>query len=283
MARFSKLFLGGILGAGLALLLAPKTGRELRGMLMGRMRPALPPAAEEYPPAPEAMPAADLQTRIEETRRQIEAQLARTAPPETVTVVEAESVTAAVEAAPAEAEEAKAVEVPAEAEEAAVEEAVEEEIVEEETAVEEAAGEEAIEAEPAVAAEEAAVAEEEAAAETAAAGGEADEFPTLKTPATGEPTLEEPPAETAEEAGEEAAEAEPSRPEPSRFDQDEMRRRIDETRARLKAKAFDAMVSGETFIEPEEGRQAEGSEQSGSYGLEEDVEKQIDEELREEP
>lgn len=266
MARFSKLFLGGILGAGLALLLAPKTGRELRGMLMGRMRPALPPAAEEYPPGPEAMPAADLQTRIEETRRQIEAQLARTAPPETVTVVEAESVTAAVEAAPAEAEEA-----------------VEEEIVEEEAAVAEAAGEESIEAEPAAAAEEAAGAEEEAAAETAAAGGEADEFPTLKTPATGEPTLEEPPAETAEEAGEEAAEAEPSRPEPSRFDQDEMRRRIDETRARLKAKAFDAMVSGETFIEPEEGRQAEGSEQSGSYGLEEDVEKQIDEELREEP
>lgn len=278
MARFSKLFLGGILGAGLALLLAPKTGRELRGMLMGRMRPALPPAAEEYPPGPEAMPAADLQTRIEETRRQIEAQLARTAPPETVTVVEAESVTAAVEAAPAEAEEAEAVEAPAPAEEAVVEEAAEEEIVEEEAAVEEA-----IEAEPAAAAEEAAVAEEEAAGETKAPGGEADEFPTLKTPAAGEPTLEEPPAEAAEEAGEEATEAEPSRPEPSRFDQDEMRRRIDETRARLKAKAFDAMVSGETFIEPEEGRKAEGSEQPGSFGLEEDVEKQIDEELREEP
>lgn len=239
MAKFSRLFLGGILGAGLALLLAPKTGRELRSMLMGRMRPALPPAAEEFPPVPEEAPAADLQARIEETRRQVEAQLARTAPPEPVTVVEEESVTAE-----------------------AVEEAVEAEAEEVETQTE-------VE-----------MKEEEVAAE------EAEEFSTLKTPAAGEPTLEEPPVAAAgEEAEEAAAETEPGRPEPSRFDQEEMRRRIDETRARLKAKAFDAMVGGETFIETEEkkGKQGEETEPSVDYGLEEEVERQLDEELREEP
>lgn len=230
MAKFSRLFLGGILGAGLALLLAPKTGRELRSMLMGRMRPALPPAAEKFPPVPEEAPAADLQARIEETRRQVEAQLARIAPPE-------EAAEAVEEAVEAEAEE-----------------------VETQTEVE--------------------MKEEEVAAE------EAEEFSTLKTPAAGEPTLEEPPVAAAgEEAEEAAAETEPARPEPSRFDQVEMRRRIDETRARLKAKAFDAMVGGETFIETEEkkGKQGEETEPSVDYGLEEEVERQLDEELREEP
>jgi hypothetical protein len=60
-----------------------------------------------------------------------------------------------------------------------------------------------------------------------------------------------------------------------------MRRRIDETRARLKAKAFDALVSGETFIEPET---EEGSEKPEVAGVEIDseIEQQIDRSLKEE-
>lgn len=238
MARFSKFLFGGIVGAGLALLLAPKTGRELRNLLMGRERPALPPPAGEQP-RPGTRPAADLQARIVETRRQVEAQLAGTTPPPGP-VVEAEP-----EVAPPVVIE-------------------EEEVVAMET-------EAKVETETETAAEAAEEEEEE----------EGGEFADLKTPASGEPTT----AETAETDVEEAGPAETaSRPEPSRLDQDEMRRRIDETRARLKAKAFDAMVSGETFIETEEDKRKkpEGAGEPEGSGLGKEVEQQIDESLREE-
>jgi len=44
------------------------------------------------------------------------------------------------------------------------------------------------------------------------------------------------------------AEEEPAAREDGTIDQAEMRRRIEETRARLKAKAFDAMMSGESAL-----------------------------------
>ena len=53
-----------------------------------------------------------------------------------------------------------------------------------------------------------------------------------------EPVAEEPPAEEAPAAREGSG----------NIDQAEMRRRIEETRARLKAKAFDAMMSGEAAL-----------------------------------
>lgn len=232
MARFSRFVLGGIIGAGLALMFAPKSGRELRRMLMGEGRPALPPPAEEMapPPSPPAPPV-DLQARIEETRHRIETELEDTLAP------------AAGEATAEEAEEERQAE--AEVEEAQAEPEVEE-------------------------------AEVEEAAPAAAAPLAEEEFADLKAPATGEPTLGEAPPETA------AAETAPAGPEPPGFDQEEMRRRIDETRARLKAKAFDAMMSGETFIPTEaEGREAK-DEEAPQPGLEKEVEEKIDESFKEE-
>jgi hypothetical protein len=65
-----------------------------------------------------------------------------------------------------------------------------------------------------------------------------------------EPVAEEPVAEVAEEpaAEEPAVEEPPAAREGATIDQAEMRRRIEETRARLKAKAFDAMMSGEAAL-----------------------------------
>ncbi len=57
--------------------------------------------------------------------------------------------------------------------------------------------------------------------------------------------VEEPVAEVVEEP---VAEEEPVAREGGPIDQAEMRRRIEETRARLKAKAFDAMMSGESAL-----------------------------------
>jgi hypothetical protein len=56
-------------------------------------------------------------------------------------------------------------------------------------------------------------------------------------PVADEPVVEEP-----------AAEEEPSAREGGAINQAEMRRRIEDTRARLKAKAFDAMMSGESAL-----------------------------------
>ena len=63
--------------------------------------------------------------------------------------------------------------------------------------------------------------------------------------AEAEPVVEEPEAQ--EPAAAEAPEVEESATTGS-IDQAEMRRRIEETRARLKAKAFDAMMSGESAL-----------------------------------
>ncbi len=60
-----------------------------------------------------------------------------------------------------------------------------------------------------------------------------------------------------------------------------MRRRIDETRARLKAKAFDAMVSGETFIEPETSEGGLETKHDADVSIDKDLEEQIDKSLKE--
>ena len=62
---------------------------------------------------------------------------------------------------------------------------------------------------------------------------------------------------------------------------EEMRRRIDETRSRLKAKAFDAMMSGESFITPEEEQEKQEKE-AGGPGFDEDIEKTVDDSFKEE-
>lgn len=261
MARFSRYLAGGIVGAGLALLFSPKSGREIRRMLMGGGRKALPAPEEYYQPSPAAPAGAvslDLEAKIEETRRQVEAQLDE-----------------ALTAAPAVEEEAPVVE----------EEVAEEEVAEEapETApVPQAAPAPEAEAEMEFPAEEAEAAEaeqmvpgeeKETVADMVAAGGKAWED-VLKTPAEGEPTLE---AELTVAA--EAGEAAP--PAAAGIDREEMRRRIDETRARLKAKAFDAMVSGETFIEETGVEKASGHQKAAEPKLEKEVEEQINESLRE--
>ncbi|MHB1413319.1 MAG: YtxH domain-containing protein [Thermoleophilia bacterium] len=344
MPRFTKFLFGGVIGAGLALMFAPKTGREMRRMFMGGGRPALPPPQPSTAPAPGRPIAAgevSLESRIEETRRQVESQLASTAAeapaapveealvevteaamieedfvveeapveaveplatpqPEAAVPVEAPVAEAVFEAEP-EAEEVAEAEVEPEAEEVAEAE------VEPEAAVEFPSEE----AEAALAEEELAAAQDESAfaeeisrqqeaeieveqeasgrfpkgqtlAELAQEHGRTEEagetasgeFDALRTPAEGEPTIGE--VQPVDEAP-----REPERPQPSRLDQDEMRRRINETRDRLKAKAFDAMVSGETFIETEADKaRKHGKPDSPKLG--DEVEKQIEESLKEE-
>jgi hypothetical protein len=66
-------------------------------------------------------------------------------------------------------------------------------------------------------------------------------------------------------------------------DQAEMRRRIEETRARLKAKAFDAMTSGESALlarEPGEAKPA--ADQTADVQLDEEVREVIDRSLSQE-
>ena len=193
----------------------------------------------------------DLRPRIEETRAAVETDIAQPFAP--VAAEDAVAEEAAVEEVAAEE---AVVEEPT-AEEAVVEEAVVEEPTAEEAVVEEAvvvevAAEEALV--EGVVADEALV--EEAPAREAAAGLVAD-----MTSGSGAAVAEEEPAEAAEEieaavaeepvagAVEEpvAADAAATR-EDGTIDQAEMRRRIEETRARLKAKAFDAMMSGESAL-----------------------------------
>ena len=60
-----------------------------------------------------------------------------------------------------------------------------------------------------------------------------------------------------------------------------MRRRIEETRARLKAKAFDSMVEGETMISKgEDIKPAEG--ESSDLDIDSEIEDRIDQLLEEE-
>lgn len=256
MAKLTRLLLGGVFGAGLAYLFSRK---DVRNRLMGGGRPQLPSA--EGPQvgfcptatAPVSAPV-DLESRIEETRRQVEEQLEEpvTAPAkatrEEIDVAEAPEILLEVETIEAPVEENMAVETAPEIEDTPAVESLE---------TSNAVAEEAVETEDATTDEE-------------------GELTALGTPVEGEPTIgEETPVRT-------DAEAAAGGPVPSQIDRDEMRRRIDETRARLKAKAFDAMISGETFIEPET-EEAVREKKSGSEArIDKDLEEQIDRSLKEE-
>lgn len=256
MAKLTRLLLGGVFGAGLAYLFSRK---DVRNRLMGGGRPQLPSA--EGPQvgfcptatAPVSAPV-DLESRIEETRRQVEEQLEEpvTAPAEAtreeIDVAEAPEILLEVETIEAPVEENMAVETAPEIEDTPAVENLE---------TSNAVAEEAVETEDATTDEE-------------------GELTALGTPVEGEPTIgEETPVRT-------DAEAAAGGPVPSQIDRDEMRRRIDETRARLKAKAFDAMISGETFIEPET-EEAVREKKSGSEArIDKDLEEQIDRSLKEE-
>ena len=96
-------------------------------------------------------------------------------------------------------------------------------------------------------------------------------------PVAEEPLADEPVAEAEPVAEEPVAEAEPVAETPGEepagettIDQAEMRRRIEETRARLKAKAFDAMMSGEAALL---------SRDSGEKAVPRDVDVKVDDEL----
>ncbi len=296
MARFTRFMLGGIFGTALGLLFAPKTGKEMRRMLMGGRRRALPPAAESPRPAPMTAPPENLEERIEKTREQVEAEIeqsiiimpAALETPETVEeemVAETETVgeemTAAAEVT---AEVEVEIEVDVELEAEPVAEELEAEPVAEELEAEPVAEE--LEAEPVAEELEAAaeVAVEEAAAEEAVgeepsgveeeAGEETNGFAALKIPVAGEPRVEE--TEPAVDPGESD-----TGPAPTQLDRDEMRRRIEETRARLKAKAFDSMVDGETMIaKGEDIKPAEG--EPPDPGIDSETEDRIDQMLEEE-
>jgi hypothetical protein len=295
MKRLMKVLLGLSIGAAVAMLFAPKTGRQLRERLIGgatgKLLPAAPvefpePEAERLweagaatvvaeppvveavveevvaaePTAAEEAPSEDLRARIEATRAAVESDI-------THPFAEVVAEEAVVEEAPAE--------------EVVVEEVVAEDVALEESVVEEAAAE-------SVDTEEAVV-EESLVDEAVLDDSELPEPAALPTPEeVMEAPLVEPvvePSEVAEPvveqspAGEptdgliaditsspvaavvaEAPVAEPPIVEDSAADdesaaqeggtinQAEMRRRIEETRARLKAKAFDAMMSGESAL-----------------------------------
>lgn len=340
MAKFSRLLLGGVVGAGLAYLFSRKdVRRRLMGGGQGQLpAPGAPPtsipvtyptrvtepaeAAAEVPvseapvsdaPVAAAPAAEDLESQIEETRRQVEEQLeepfsaSAIAGEEPAVTTEEETLVEEAEATvePEVREEPAATEVPISEEEIDTGEApeilLEEEAIsiietsreeQEEADAEalteavetngiEAPVEETVELEAVknevVEAEETPELEAEKTVQFDAgvvSVPETDEFADLKTPAAGEPT-------TAEEEISQAAPEPESGPAPSQIDRDEMRRRIDETRARLKAKAFDALVSGETFIEPEteEGRE---KHKAADVDIDSEIEEQIDRSLREE-
>ncbi len=297
MKRLMKILLGLSIGAALAILFAPKSGRKLREQLIGGATGKLLPAAPVEVPEPESQriwdagaaiaveepPAAestiaeeviatepevvgeatseDLRVRIEETRAAVESDIAHPFAPvvgEAVVeepiveepVVEAveEPVAEVVEEPVAEVAEEPVVEEPV-VEEPVVEEPVVEEPVAEEPVVEEPVVEEPVVEEPVV--EEPVVEEpvaEEPVVEEPGRGAVVEE-PVVEEPVAEEPVVEEPVAEVVEEpVVEEPVVEEPVAREGEPIDQAEMRRRIEETRARLKAKAFDAMMSGESAL-----------------------------------
>ena len=288
MKQLMKILLGLTIGVGIAILFAPKSGRKLREQLIGGATGKLLPAAPVEFPEPEgerlwdagtvtavaeppvAEPVFEEPAIVEEAAVAEEEAVAEAAAVEPevvdeVTVAEpevAEVVDEVTVAEPEVAEEATSEDLRAHIEETraavetdiaqpfastAVEDAVAEEAVVEEVAVEETVAEEAVVDE--AVAEEAVV--EESAEEAAA-----------ETPASEAPVVEEAPVReavegliadmtsgpVAEAAAEPVAEEEPVAREGGTIDQAEMRRRIEETRARLKAKAFDAMMSGEAAL-----------------------------------
>lgn len=261
MAKLSRFLLGGAIGAGLAFLLSRK---DVRRRLMGGGQAQLPAAKETAMVAAtgSATTSIDIESRIEESRRQVEASLEE---PFALTVTD-EKETEVMEAVIGEPAVAAPVEEAAGTEEAGAPSLVEEK---EQPA-------------DAVVQEEAATAQETPKSarvrsdesEAAAPVPEEDEFAALSTPAKGEPTMGEP--------GDEAigAPGPLAKPEPTRLDRDEMKKRIDETRARLKAKAFDAMVSGETFVTPETGEPIKAEEPD--VEIDEETGNQINRSLKEE-
>ncbi|MDO8735863.1 MAG: hypothetical protein Q7K29_02115 [Thermoleophilia bacterium] len=296
MAKFSRLLLGGVVGAGLAYLFSRKDVRRRlmgggQGQLMAPEAPAtnIPVTAcapvatpveapeaidvkepvvapepvdeseQEQAPEPAAM---DLESTIEETRRQVEEQLE--APP---AVVEAAAFEEGIDTG--EAPEILLEEEPPtpEASVEEIEEAEAEALTEavETNGIEAPAEKKAVELEAVISSDFQAAPLPET---------ETEEFASLSTPVAGEPTS----ADT--EAGE-AAPVTGAGPAPSQIDRDEMRRRIDETRARLKAKAFDALVSGETFIEPETG-DGQKKHETAEVDIDSEIGEQIDRSLREE-
>lgn len=225
MAKFSKFFLGGLFGAALGMLLAPKSGRELRQSLIGGKPPALPPTSPETTtgePAPgmtttammEPETAVDLEERLEESRRQVEAELSQAIPAPPETAVEPE-----------------------------VKTAVEEEV-------------------------------EEAAEDETEAGPE----PAVAEPETG---VEEKIEALDSGGGEEVPPVDQSDAIRPPVDRDEMRQRIEETRSRLKAKAFDSMVEGETLLATGDDT-TPISDPGEDSGLDEDTDEIIDQLLEEE-
>ena len=287
MKRLMKILLGLTIGAAIALLFAPKSGRKLREQLIGGATGKLLPAAPVEFPEPEGERLWDAHTAtavaeppvvepafeepaFEEPAIVEEAAVVEEVVVEEPAVAEEEAV---VEEAAVVEEEAEVVEeatsedlrvrieetrtavetdiaqpfASVAAEEAVVEEAVVEEAAAEEAVVDEAAAEEAVvEEAPAREAVEGlvadmtsgpvAVVDEEASAEAAA------EVEEIEAAAGEEAQVEKSVAE------EPVAEEEPEAREDGTINQAEMRRRIEETRARLKAKAFDAMMSGESAL-----------------------------------
>ncbi len=184
------------------------------------------PVWEQHPEEPAGE---DLRARIEETRETLEAELAEPFAQEAAE----QEVVGEVASAEVVAEEvevldeagAAASEAPAAAESPVVEALPEAPVVEEPAVVEEPVADEAVTEEQAL---EAPVPTGEALPEASVA-----EAPGAET-AVAEVAPEDSAAESPREGGV--------------IDQAEMRRRIEETRARLKAKAFDAMMSGEAAL-----------------------------------
>jgi hypothetical protein len=107
-----------------------------------------------------------------------------------------------------------------------------------------------------------------------AAGGPAGEAAVLQVPAehrdcAHEPSIDEPAADGS------AASPELRSWEGGTIDQAEMRSRIEETRTRLKVKAFDAMIRGGTALLSQDGGATPGPP-SGDLGLDRDLEGMVD-------
>jgi len=176
--------------------------------------------------------------------------------------VEAAAAALVVEAAAVEAEVAEEVAVEAVVEAAAAEIVAEESVAE--AIVDEVVAEEAV--------VEAAV--DEAVAEEAVVEAAVDE-------AVAEEAVVE--AAVEEVVAEEAAPKEPSPREGGGIDQAEMRRRIEETRARLKAKAFDAMMSGEAaLLSRDSGEKPVPTADDAGLELDAETDNVIDESLSQE-
>ncbi|MHB1389728.1 MAG: YtxH domain-containing protein [Thermoleophilia bacterium] len=281
MARLSRFLFGGVVGAGLALILSPKSGKEIRSLISSGGRKQLSAGGEDYrapsdfatPDTSVREPAAgvSLESRIEETRQQVAQEFDG-------------NLVSAPEASPYAAAEEPEAEAPIFVSEPPAQVDVEEqpdEMIEETPAemeiqelpdemIEETPAEAEIPVQPATG-ESLLKAQKEAASR---------EWETLMKPAEGEPSLEaDLNADTTADLNEMDRPAE-STPAPAGIDRDEMRKRIDETRARLKAKAFDAMISGETFVESE--NPALRRENTPEPGVDQKTADQIDDSLREE-